>query len=242
MNTVLHEPLIFYVLKKKTAPLVELQPTTADSSGLATTRGVVSWQSQTPSSLPCNNLPISGVNNKDDTNDSIGDDEYVNDTRMIVKNPLAKPLPTTSPPMMVRKTSREDSKRVIDFGDDDFAFVDPKVIVTKIVHSRSANNLKKFTQPSVKMTGTVGQNLIVQSALPHSRSTGDLNRDTTGGTEYEYNYVASEVDWALGKHHTPGGARLSSSDEDSVNEPLYENELSMGESIYENEVRLASYK
>ena len=182
------------------------------------------------------------------------EDDYVNEGCVILRNSIACPsslmretspvvvvvdpnIDTKSTPLVASPLSL-GSKGAIDFGEGDFAFVDPKVLVTETAETRhvrslSANNLNVYVQDR-KPRDTVeqsGKSLLSHQKGSHlqRRSMGDFVTEKQAGADKDiYSYVnPSEVEWALARKITPRTSpRLSSSPDDSVKEePLYENEM-----------------
>lgn len=210
------------------------------------------------SSVKCKIEKFETLNRNNDKNNERADDDDDDDGYVITRqsNVFSSPVETSSPfivvsPNLCNLPSKQSlsPKGVVDFGEDDFAFVDPKILVTdaavtRHVRSYSANHLKEVqSQDNVIYEEPEPSNKTLlnhQSSMPNSRSMGDFRKQAP----LEYSYIQPEVDWALAKKHTPNRAsRLSSSTDEEEEGPIYENELQVvgsieGESIYENEMRV----
>ena len=110
--------------------------------------------------------------------------------------------------------------------DDDFSFVDPKRLVADPSHS--ATNLNSYQLENRKPAKTVDDLQADKPAHQIKRSiTGSKNSKRQGNDRSEsYSYVSPEVEWALGRHLNPSTKPKldSSSEEEEVRQPLYENE------------------
>lgn len=200
------------------------------------------YYKDTPSISP---IQIPTQLNRSTDNNETDEDYYVNEGCVIVRNSavsLSPPLLSTSPTVVVvspQNTSRSPTPEQSHFGDDDFAFVDPKILVVEavmtghgIVHSRSASNLKGHTQPNTDNMLQFDKNLLShQGSLPLSSSMGNIKQSAGN----DYTYVNPEVEWALGRNRTPVTTRLSSTYDDTEYGPIYENDLLAGSS-YENNI------
>lgn len=101
--------------------------------------------------------------------------------------------------------------RPIDFGDEDYAFVDPKVLVTNpMPRSHSTSSLRTCTENALQPTQ------LHQSR----RSMVDIMFNTVEQERSEvYTYIETHVNWALARKHTP--LKVSSSE---MEEPVYQND------------------
>ena len=183
-----------------------------------------------------------------DRKNTASDDEggYENDDCVAaIRNSMSPPIITTPPPVEVNQSSssllREDRAGTNgrkDVWDDDFAFIDPKHLVsdTSTAHHHSATNLNTY-QIGSNAPGNSGnvssQTKTIESdqasQFKRRRSTGSKMSKRQGPDKSEvYSYVSLEVEWALGRNRQPSKEpKLDSSSEEEdveIEQPLYQNE------------------
>ena len=221
------------------------------------------YKEETPRTSPVS-IPPPQVNGKIDEIEEEEEEQYVNEG-CFVPSASRTPRASASPPVLtvsIGSSPRVGSpptvmspgaKAVIDFGEGDFAYVDPKVLVTDSTSPASppaeGGATRRYSTSNIRQN----ENKLhppVQRNAPQRRSTGDIEKEV-------YTYVSPEVEWALGRSLTPVNPRLSSSDEEEeeeslyANEPrssphidtaIYENEPKDDDVIYQNEIRVPSRK
>lgn len=145
------------------------------------------------------------------------EDDYVNEGLVVRNSALISRA--QSPVAVVISESQENSgpNAVVDFGEGDFTFVDPKALSPNdvLLHHSSVSNLNTNRMPSNEAQQTLSNRI----SLPVSRSMGNLKTER-------------------GKNHTPSNISLTSSstdEEEIVEQPIYENELQPRTSVFGSE-------
>lgn len=149
---------------------------------------------------------------------------YVNEGLVMARHsglvPSPSPLDLNSSPTVpvVISTSHSNASHKspnqdIDFGEGDFTFIDPNSLAASTsrptrIRSNSANTTTQALKPSKEQTQTL------------SRSTENVR-----ASEEVYSYVSRDVEWALNKSRTASYQSSLTDEEDTVEQPIYQNEL-----------------